>query len=225
MKQRPIRQLHRHRWPDFAWPEDEPTCDSNIIMKPTTKLCLLSIIAIFFASCGEKKATQAETPEQVSQTNVEQELPSASGDTLESLTDELVVQLHQYADTVLSVQDEPTAQEAVSKLDGIAKAIGNIAGRMSELETPDDATNVAVDEKMKNAGLAIKEKMQSAGQTLSDPKIAAILIPAMQKFGIRMAEHEKTFMRFSQKKKQASPSSESASPESTTEAQPESTQP
>ena len=194
-------------------------------MKPTTKLCLLSITTIFFASCGEKKATQAEAPEQVSQTTVEQQLPSASGDTLESLTDELVVQLHQYADTVLGVQDEPTAQEAVSKLDSIAEAIGDIAARLSELETPDDTTNLAVDEKMKNAGLAIKEKMQSAGQTLSDPKIAAILIPAMQKFGIRMAEHEKTFMRFSQKKEQAAPASESASPESTSEAQPESTQP
>lgn len=196
-----------------------------MIMKPTTKLCLLSIIAIFFASCGEKKTTQAEAPEQPSPTSAQQEVAATPSDTLESLIDELVVELHQYADTVLAVVDEATAQEAAGKLDGIAEAIGNIAGRMSELETPNDATNVAVDEKMKNAGLAIKEKMQSAGQTLSDPKIAAILIPAMQKFGIRMAEHQRTFMRFGKNKDQASPASEAASPESTNEAQPESTQP
>lgn len=199
-------------------------------MKPTIKLRLQGIItiatsAILFSSCGEKKAAEAETLEQASPTIAEQEVPAAPADTLESLTDELVVQLHQYADTVLAVEDEATAQEAAGKLDGIAEAIGDIAGRMGELENPDDATNVAVDEKMKNAGMAIKEKMQSMGDTMSDPKIAAILIPAMQKFGIRMAEHERTFMRFGKNKEQASPASEPASPESTNEAQPEPTQP
>lgn len=199
-------------------------------MKPTTNLRLLSIGAIatsalFLASCGEKKATEAETPEQASQASAEPELPAAPVDTLESLTDELIVQLNQYADTVLAVKDEATAQEAVGNLDGIAEAIGDIAARMGELENPDDATNVAVDEKMKNAGMAIKEKMQSMGAAMSDPKIAAILIPAMQKFGIRMAEHEQTFMRFGKKKEQASPASEPASPDSTTEAQADPTQP
>lgn len=199
-------------------------------MKPTTKLRLPGIIAmatcaILFAACSEKKTTETETPEQTPQASAEPELPAAPTDTLESLTDELIVQLHQYADTVLSVQDEPTAQEAAGRLDGIAEAIGDIAARMGELDTPDEATNTAVDEKMKNAGMGIKEKMQSAGQTLSDPKIAAILIPAMQKFGIRMAEHEQTFMRFGKKQEQAPPASEPASPKSTTEAQADPTQP
>ena len=83
---------------------------------------------------------------------------------------------------------------------------------------------MAVDEKMKNAGNEIKKKMQAAGQIMSDNEVASILIPALQKFGMRMAEQEKIFMRFGRQEstepapeqaQQAAPTSEEAAPAAT----------
>jgi hypothetical protein len=117
-------------------------------------------------------------------------------DTLDSLTDELVIQLNQYADIVLAVKDTATAREAVTNLNTVADTIEAIAARLDKIETPDEATNIAVDEKMKTASMAIKQKMQAAGEIMSNEEVAGILIPALQNFGKRMAEQEKVFMRF-----------------------------
>lgn len=166
-------------------------------MKIVSKTRLFSIVtlaaaSLFFTSCGEKKDTEDKaSTEAKASTEVQK-----SQDTLDSLTDELIVQLNQYAETVLSVKDTTTANAAIANLDVIGDAIGAIAARLDKIETPDEATNIAVDEKMKNASNAIKQKMQAAGQIMSNQEVAGILIPALQNFGMRMAEHEKVFKRF-----------------------------
>jgi len=166
-------------------------------MKIVSKTRLFSIVtlaaaSLFFTSCGEKKDTEDKaSTEAKASTEVQK-----SQDTLDSLTDELIVQLNQYAETVLSVKDTTTANAAIANLDVIGDAIGAIAARLDKIETPDEAANIAVDEKMKNASNAIKQKMQAAGQIMSNQEVAGILIPALQNFGMRMAEHEKVFKRF-----------------------------
>lgn len=160
----------------------------------TLKLFSIATFAstsIFFTSCGEKKDAEAGAGTEAPSTEVQK-----SQDTLDSLTDELIVQLNQYAETVLSVKDTTTANAAIANLDVIGDAIGAIAARLDKIETPDEAANIAVDEKMKNASNAIKQKMQAAGQIMSNQEVAGILIPALQNFGMRMAEHEKVFKRF-----------------------------
>lgn len=166
-------------------------------MKPVTNLRLLSVItlassSLFFSACEKKAAESTEGVE------VEQAV-----DTLDSLTDELVVQLNQYADIVLAVKDTATAQEAVTNLNTVADAIAAIAARLDKIEMPDEAANIAVDEKMKTASMAIKQKMQAAGEIMSNEEVAGILIPALQNFGKRMAEQEKVFMRFGSQKNKA----------------------
>jgi ribosomal 50S subunit-associated protein YjgA (DUF615 family) len=166
-------------------------------MKPVTNLRLLSVItlassSLFFSACEKKAAESTEGVE------VEQAV-----DTLDSLTDELVVQLNQYADIVLAVKDTATAQEAVTNLNTVADAIAAIAARLDKIEIPDEAANIAVDEKMKTASMAIKQKMQAAGEIMSNEEVAGILIPALQNFGKRMAEQEKVFMRFGSQKNKA----------------------
>ncbi len=173
-------------------------------MKSATKLLLLPIITItasslFLVSCGDKKEEATETNTEASEG---EKAEVVKKDTLASLTDELVVQLNQYADIVLAVKDTATAQEAVGNLDKVGDAIGAIAARLDKIEMPDEATNIAVDEKMKNASMAIQQKMQAAGQIMSNQEVAAVLIPALQNFGMRMAEHEKVFMRFGSQKDQ-----------------------
>ena len=165
-------------------------------MKPVTNLRLLSVItlassSLFFSACEKKAAESTEGVE------VEQAV-----DTLDSLTDELVVQLNQYADIVLAVKDTATAQEAVTNLNTVADAIAAIAARLDKIEIPDEAANIAVDEKMKTASMAIKQKMQAAGEIMSNEEVAGILIP-LQNFGKRMAEQEKVFMRFGSQKNKA----------------------
>ena len=166
-------------------------------MKPVTNLRLLSVItlassSLFFSACEKKAAESTEAVE------VEQAV-----DTLDSLTDELVVQLNQYADIVLTVKDTATAEEAVTNLNTVADAITAIAARLDKIEIPDEAANIAVDEKMKTASMAIKQKMQTVGEIMSNQEVAAILIPALQNFGKRMAEQEKVFMRFGSQKNKA----------------------
>lgn len=166
-------------------------------MKSVTNLRLLSVItlassSLFFSACEKKEAESTEGVE------VEQAV-----DTLDSLTDELVVQLNQYADIVLAVKDTATAQEAVTNLNTVADAIAAIAARLDKIEIPDEAANIAVDEKMKTASMAIKQKMQAAGEIMSNEEVAGILIPALQNFGKRMAEQEKVFMRFGSQKNKA----------------------
>ena len=169
-------------------------------MKPVTNLRLLSVItlassSLFFSAC-EKKA--AESTEGAQAEQAEQAV-----DTLDSLTDELIVQLNQYADIVLTVKDTATAEEAVTNLNTVADAIAAIAARLDKIEIPDEAANIAVDEKMKTASMAIKQKMQAAGEIMSNEEVAGILIPALQNFGKRMAEQEKVFMRFGSQKNKA----------------------
>ena len=166
-------------------------------MKPVTNLRLLSVItlassSLFFSACEKKAAESTEGVE------VEQAV-----DTLDSLTDELVVQLNQYADIILAVKDTATAQEAVTNLNTVADAIAAIAARLDKIEIPDEAANIAVDEKMKTASMAIKQKMQAAGEIMSNEEVAGILIPALQNFGKRMAKQEKVFMRFGSQKNKA----------------------
>ena len=171
-----------------------------ITMKSVTNLRLLSVItlassSLFFSAC-EKKA--AESTEGAQAEQAEQAV-----DTLDSLTDELIVQLNQYADIVLTVKDTATAEEAVTNLNTVADAITAIAARLDKIELPDEAANIAVDEKMKTASMAIKQKMQTVGEIMSNQEVAAILIPALQNFGKRMAEQEKVFMRFGSQKNKA----------------------
>lgn len=172
-------------------------------MKPVTNLRLLSVItlassSLFFSAC-EKKAAESTEGAQAEQA----EQAEQAVDTLDSLTDELIVQLNQYADIVLTVKDTATAEEAVTNLNTVADAITAIAARLDKIELPDEAANIAVDEKMKTASMAIKQKMQTVGEIMSNQEVAAILIPALQNFGKRMAEQEKVFMRFGSQKNKA----------------------
>jgi len=169
-------------------------------MKPVTNLRLLSVItlassSLFFSACEKKAADSTE--------GAQAEQAEQAVDTLDSLTDELIVQLNQYADIVLAVKDAATAQEAVTNLNAVADAIAAIAARLDKIEMPDEAANIAVDEKMKTASMAIKQKMQAAGEIMSNEEVAGILIPALQNFGKRMAEQEKVFMRFGSQKNKA----------------------
>jgi ribosomal 50S subunit-associated protein YjgA (DUF615 family) len=178
-------------------------------MKPMNTLKLLSIAtfastSMFFTSCGEKKDAETEANNEAQEAEASTAAQQAE-DTLGSLTDELIIQLNQYADTVLSVKDTATANDAIGNLDKIGDAIGAIAARLNKIDMPDEATNIAVDEKMKSASNAIKQKMQAAGQIMSNQEVAGILIPALQNFGMRMAEHEKVFMRFGKQKDQSAP--------------------
>ena len=172
-------------------------------MKPVTNLRLLSVItlassSLFFSACEKKAADSTEGAQAEQAEQAEQAV-----DTLDSLTDELIVQLNQYADIVLAVKDAATAQEAVTNLNTVADAIAAIAARLDKIEMPDEAANIAVDEKMKTASMAIKQKMQAAGEIMSNEEVAGILIPALQNFGKRMAEQEKVFMRFGSQKNKA----------------------
>lgn len=190
-------------------------------MKLTNNVRLLAAATVASSSLLFTACDKGTTPDETSANEPAEKAVVEVKDTLGSLTDELIIQLNQYADTVLSVKDTATANDAIGNLDKIGDAIGAIAARLNKIDMPDEATNIAVDEKMKSASNAIKQKMQAAGQIMSNQEVAGILIPALQNFGMRMAEHEKVFMRFGKQKDQSAPQQPAAEQAAPAEATPE----
>lgn len=163
-------------------------------MKPMTTLRLFSAGAIattsiFFASCGEKK--ESEAPAELAEALAEPQ------DTAESLTDELIVQLNRFADTMISAKDVAAAQAAVIELGKVADDIASIANRMSELETPGEDVRTRIDQKMNEAGQAVGQKLMANMQgIMSTEELVNIIGPALMEFQAKMEAHGKEFQRF-----------------------------
>ena len=163
-------------------------------MKPKKTLRLFSAGAIattsiFFASCGEKK--ESEAPAELAEALAEPK------DTAESLTDELIVQINRFADAMISAKDKAAAEAAVIELGKVADDIGGIAARMSELETPGEDVRTRIDKKMNEAGQAVGQKLMANMQgIMSNEELANIIGPALMEFQAKMEAHGKEFERF-----------------------------
>ena len=83
----------------------------------------------------------------------------AKQDTVDSLTDELIVQLNHFGEAIVSAKDKASAEEAVKKLNGIGDEIAAIAARLDKLETPSEEEKERIDEKMLSADKAMEKKM------------------------------------------------------------------
>ena len=67
---------------------------------------------------------------------------------MDSLTDELIVQLNHFGEAIVSAKDKASAEEAVKKLNVIGDEIAAIAARLDKLETPSDEEKERIEEKM-----------------------------------------------------------------------------
>ncbi len=170
------------------------------MMKPKTHLLLLSIGAIattsiFFASCGEKR-----DPEAGAGTNAPEvetyEVDAENQAMAESLTDELITQLNEFANAMLSATDKATAEASAEKLGIVADAISDIASRMNNLKTPDEATRTRLHKKMVKANQAIEQKLSANMQNImNDEELSNIIAPALMEFQGKMPAHENAFNR------------------------------
>ena len=115
---------------------------------------------------------------------------------MDSLTDELIVQLNHFGEAIVSAKDKASAEEAVKKLNGIGDEIAAIAARLDKLETPSEEEKERIDEKMLSADKAMEKKMGDAMQAaMFDEKVSGIIAPAVKEFGARMEQHNAIFDR------------------------------
>jgi len=149
--------------------------------------------ASLFVSCDKKEDAESSDGEGTEAV--------VKKDTPDSLTDEMIAGMNKLADVFSSAKDKESAEAAVTKIDAIADEFAAIAGRMDKLDTPTDEEKLALDAKMDKASDDMQKKMAGTMTTLmQNQEVAQILGPAMQKFGERMAEHDKVFERFGKKK-------------------------
>jgi len=143
---------------------------------------------------GEKKDVGAEVNGQAKTEAAEAEV--AKQDTVDSLTDELIVQLNHSGEAIVSAKDKASAEEAVKKLNGIGDEIASIAARLDKLETPSEEEKERIDEKMLSADKAMEKKMGDAMQAaMFDEKVSSIIAPAVKEFAARMEQHNAIFDR------------------------------
>ena len=128
--------------------------------------------------------------------DAEAEAKVAKQDTVDSLTDELIVQRNHFCEAIASAKDKASAQEAVKKLSRTADEIAAIAARLDKLETPSEEEKERIDEKMLSADKAMEKKMGDAMQAaMFDEKVSSIIAPAVKEFGARMEELNAIFDR------------------------------
>ena len=124
--------------------------------------------AMLFTSCGKK-------------------------DTFSSLADETVAEMNALADAMSTVKDKESAEVAAKKVDEITANLEDIAKRLEALGEPSEDDKNLMMEKLQSAEKGIREKMIQSGDAMrSDPEIAKIIMEAMNKFGERMSELDKT---------------------------------
>jgi hypothetical protein len=185
-----------------------PPTIQTIIMQAKTSLRLLSIStiatsAILFASCGEKKAAGTEAGTQAPEAEA-YEVDAETQAMAESLTDELIAQLNEFADAMISATDRATAEASVEKLGTVADAIADIAARINNLKTPDEATRTRLREKMMQANQALDQRLIANMQNMmNDEELSNIMGPALMEFQSKLSAHEKTFNRLGISKQRA----------------------
>ena len=141
-----------------------------------------------------ERKTQERRPSQAKTEAAEAEV--AKQDTVDSLTDELIVQLNHFGEAIASAKDKASAEEAVKELSRTADEIAAIAARLDKLETPSEEEKERIDEKMLSADKAMEKKMGDAMQAaMFDEKVSSIIAPAVKEFGARMEQHNAIFDR------------------------------
>jgi len=137
------------------------------------KLSLMSFTAItmLFTSCGKK-------------------------DTVDSLCDEIISNMSEFADAMGSVKDKESAEAAAEKISTIGDELVAISKRLEVLEVPSDEEKKALAEKIDKAKNEVKEKINSANVDPGDKDVMAIMGKAMADFGKKMDSVKETFEKY-----------------------------
>ena len=161
-------------------------------MKTIIKLAAACSILLIGVGCQEKNTAGGGASTFAAGDAVKQ----AKQDTVDSLTDELIVQRKHFCEAIASAKDKASAQEAVQKLSRTADEIAAIAARLDKLETPTEEEKERIEEKMLSADKAMEEKMGDAIQAaMFNEEVSGIIGPAVQEFIARMEEHIAIFDR------------------------------
>lgn len=161
-------------------------------MKTIIKLAAACAILLIGVGCQEKNTAGGGASTFAAGDAVKQ----AKQDTVDSLTDELIVQRKHFCEAIASAKDKASAQEAVQKLSRTADEIAAIAARLDKLETPTEEEKERIEEKMLSADKAMEEKFEEAMQdAIFNEKVSGIIAPAAQEFIARMEEHIAIFDR------------------------------
>lgn len=144
-------------------------------MKSTlTRLTIMTsvVLSLFVVSCGKK-------------------------DTADSLSDELVANMGELVAAIDTAKDRESAEKAATKIGEIGDEFTAIAKRMDALGDPSEEDKKLVGSKRDKAEDEMKEKMMATMETvMANPEVAPIIGKAMEDFGNKMDEADKTFNKY-----------------------------
>ena len=144
-------------------------------MKPTlTRISIMTsvVLSLFVVSCGKK-------------------------DTADSLSDELVSKMGELATAIETAKDKESAEKAATEIDNIGDEFVAIAKRLDALGEPSEEDKKLVEEKMEKSQGGDGNKMSAAMKSvMTNQEVGAIIGKAMQGFGKKMEEAEKTFEKY-----------------------------
>ena len=126
-------------------------------MKTIIKLAAACSILLIGVGCQEKNTAGGGASTFAAGDAVKQ----AKQDTVDSLTDELIVQMKNLGNAFDSAQDKASGEAFVKKLAVIGDEIEAISARMGKLETPSDEDIARIQEKMQNSTKQFKDQFGS----------------------------------------------------------------
>ena len=110
-------------------------------------------------------------------------LTGCGGDTHESLANETVGLLNEFATVLEGVNDEASAKAAAPKLEAIGTKLSEMKKRVDALPKLSEAENKALEEKMQKEMGTFMGKMMGAAMKLAEkPEVQKILEEPMKKF-------------------------------------------
>jgi serine/threonine protein kinase len=120
-------------------------------------------------------------------------------DTLNSLSNEFIIQLNRFTDVMMSVNDRASAEEAAEKLGAIGDEMEAIAARLAVIEPPNAWEKSRIEEKM--ASMTIDQQISSSLEIISaDSGLARIVQPAVADLDDRMKNLNLVFERYGMKR-------------------------
>ncbi len=130
------------------------------------------VLSLFVVSCGKK-------------------------DTADSLSDELVSKMDELVAAIETAKDKDSAEKAATEIDKIGDEFVAIAKRLDALGEPSEEDKKLVEEKMEKSQDGNSDKMSAAMKSImTNPEVGMIIGKAMEGFGKKMEEAEKTFEKY-----------------------------
>lgn len=120
----------------------------------------------------------------------------AEKDTVESIADLFLNEMHSLGNALKTVKDVETATAASANINKVTKNLLDLDARLQKLPVPDAATRKAINDKMDKKEAEFKKTMGEMPALFQKPEIGAALQESMMGFMMAMQKIQPTFQKY-----------------------------